>query len=336
MMLGLLLALAGPASAAEHTLVEPGEDLAAVAARVGVSAADLVRENALAPGAALQPGQLLDVPGAGDGGPAAAVLAWFGPAVATPPGGAPVPVQDGMRLALGTVVCTEAGGDATVRLAVAAGGRVHDDVTLLPETCLEINATSARPGRRTSLLTLARGSVTVQEAEDGGGAGTVTVQTRAGVTSGEGGFRVHVEEEATRTEALARPLLVAGGGRALRLQAGEGSRTRVGEGPGAPVKLLRPGAPTAPPNQAALRRPDFAWRPVDGNLGYLVEVSSTPRFDNIVLAEEVPDPPWLPEALLVPYRVPGLWWRVTAYDSLGFLGLPSAARGLQVPQGLGR
>jgi hypothetical protein len=75
---------------------------------------------------------------------------------------------------------------------------------------------------------------------------------------------------------------------------------------------------------------------VDGNLGYLVEVSSTPRFDNIALAEEVPDPPWLPEALLVPYRVPGLWWRVTAYDSLGFLGLPSAARGLQVPQGLGR
>lgn len=331
-----LAALCPGARAAEHAVVGPGEDLAAVAARVGVSAGDIVRANGMGPGAGVTPGQLLTLPGGEPAGPSASVLAWFGVATAAAPGQPPVALADGMPLDAGSVVCTEAGGYATVRLAVAAGGRVHDDVTLLPETCLEIVATSARPGRRSSLVTLARGSVTVQEAEGASEAGTVTVQTEAGLTSGEGGFRVHVEESATRTEALARPLLVAARGRALRLDAGQGSRTRNGGSPGDIVQLLRPGSPLAPPNQAALRRPDFVWRAVPENLGYLVEVSATPRFDNIVLAEEVPDPPWLPEALLVPYRVPGLWWRVTAYDSLGFLGLPSAARALQVPAGLGR
>lgn len=324
------------ALAADHTVVGPDEDLAAVAARVGVSAADIIRANELGPGTDLAPGQVLTLPDDGGEASGAVVLAWFGACNATSPGGAAVALEDAMPLDAGSIVCTEVGGYATVRLAVADGGRVHDDVTLLPETCLEIVGTSARKGRRSSLVTLARGSVTVQEAEDAGNQGTVSVQTKAGITSGEGGFRVHVEETATRTEALARPLFVAAQGASLRLEPGEGSRTVNGERPGAKVQLLRPGSPLTPANQAALRRPDFSWRSVPENLGYLVEVSATPRFDNIVLAEEVPDPPWLPGSLLVPYRVPGLWWRVTAYDSLGFLGLPSAARGLQVPAGLSR
>ncbi len=330
----LLVALGAPARAGEHAVVLAGEDVAAVARRVGVEPAALAAANGLAVDARPSPGALLDVPAAA-GDVAAAVQSFHGTGTVRLPGETPQPLDVAVPLPPRSLVCTGPESYATVRLAVAAAGRTHDDVSLLPETCLLVEATSRRAGRRTSLVSLEQGSVTVQTAEDGAERGTVTVRTAAGLTTGEGGgFRVHREPRATRTEALYNALAVVAQGAVLELQAGQGSRTRDGQAPGELVDLLPPGAPTRPLDAADLRRPDFAWRPVGGAVAYRLELSTGPRFDHTFRGQVVEAPRWEPEALVVPADVPGLWWRVAAFDGLGFLGLPSDASRLALPAGV--
>lgn len=265
----------------------------------------------------------------------AALLSFYGTGRVTAPRQAEAPLTVGASLPPGTLVCTDADSYATIRLALAEGGHDHDDVSLLPRTCLTIESVSARADGRRSVVSVSAGSVSVQDAPDQGH-NAVVVRTRDGVTTGEnGGFRVHVEDTATRTEALQHPVSLRGADVEVQVGAGEGSRVREGQAPEAPVPLPKAGAPESPEDDAVLRVPVFRWSAVDRVIGYRVELSVSPAFDQIVLAEEVATATWAPELLLLPFRVPGLWWRVSSVDRTGFIGVPSAARRLEFPAGLG-
>lgn len=163
--------------------------------------------------------------------------------------------------------------------------------------------------------------------------GTVAVRTVSGSTTGSGGgFRVTVEEDATRSEALHAPVDVEAQGVTVALDAGQGSRTVQGEAPGAPVDLLAPGSPTRPEVDAMLIRADFAWTSVEGALGYRVEFAADPDFTEILWSEDVAGSPWHPAVLMLPWgTTASLHWRLSSFDRLGFLGIPSAGRALKLP-----
>jgi hypothetical protein len=319
-LIPLLLVSLGTAS--EHVVVHEGETLAGVAARLGdPGLAEVLRQvNGLGADAQPQPGDILLLPG----GPEdlehahpAMVLSFAGEVTVTSPAGAAEPAELGMELSDGSI-----------------GVLDHDDVSLLDGTCLTLDATGSQPGRRSSLVTVASGSISVRTAEESPGA--VTVRTSAGVTTGDGGgFRVTIEEGAARTEALHRPVSVMGAGQEVQLDAGQGSRTVEGEAPSDPVDLLLAGRLISPEPGVALVRPDFSWSAVEHALGYRVEIAGDADFAELLLAEEVEQASWTPELLFLPYRLPGLWWRVSSFDRIGFLGLPSQAQPLAIPPGMG-
>ena len=249
------------------------------------------------------------------------------------PGEEPVPLLAGERLPQGALVCTDTGSFATVRLALHVDVGAHDDIMLMSETCLVVRSLTSIPGDVQTEVDIEQGSVSVRVPEH---AHTpVIVRTVDGSAIGEGGFRVHVEPDASRTEALYAPVQVVGATGSLRLDAGEGTRVRKGGAPDSPVKLLPPGTPVLPGDDDVLRRPDFTWRPVDRALGYRVEVSLSPAFGELVVVEDVARPSWTPEMLVIPYRVPGMWWRISSFDRTGFLGLPGDPRHLVHPAGTG-
>jgi len=336
----LLIALLGAAQAADTPrVVHADETMESIADVLGEAVTpELLRElNDLSPGEQPETGTIIVVPLAGadpshaHGG---AILTLAGTGTMRAPDGNEVPLSLGLTVPEGGSVCTDGGSYATVRLAVAQQGRVHDDITLLENTCAIIEAARSGANERISLVSLRTGSLSVRAAEET--PGTVTILTESGVTTGEsGGFRVTIEEEASRTEALYSPVSVMGAGEEVPMDAGYGSRIRNGEAPSAPVALLPPGAPTAPTDGAILKRPDFVWRGVDDALGYRVEVSTTPDFSELVVVEDVTDMAWYPEVFFVPFRAPGLWWRVSSFDRTGFMGVPSDPRMLQFPTGMG-
>lgn len=336
-MFVLLLALAGLAHGAEVHVVHAGDTLAAVADDLGSPdlAAEIARLNGLDPGAPLVPGTVLVLPPsptASDQG--AEVLSAVGDVHLVPPSGARVPLVTSTPIAAGNTICTGPGSYATLRLARSQGGFDHDDVVLLEGTCLTLVTAAARPERRTSLVDVAKGTVAVERG--GVRPGIVAVRTGSGLTAGDaGGFRVSVETDAARTEAWASPVSVFGAGQEVRLDAGTGNRTRSGEVPGEPVRLPAAAVLEAPRDGAALIRPDFSWRPVETALGYRVELSTDEHFLEILSIEEVADPSWMPDLLFLPYRVRGYWWRVSAFDRVGFVGAPSDPHRLLVPAGVG-
>lgn len=247
-------------------------------------------------------------------------------------GGSTTPLHAGDSVPPGATVCTDAGSYATLRLAIDSRG-AHDEVTLLAATCLAIRA-GVHLDHRTATLSVQSGAVSVRAAPDAGG--SVTVETASGVTSGEGGgFRVTVEAGAARTEALYAPVSLEGAGSQRTMEAGFGSRTQTGEAPGDPVPLLLPGTPALPEDGAALTRPDFTWTPVERALGYRVEIASSADFARLLMVEEAAASPWKPDMLYLPYRVPGLWWRISSFDRTGFVGLPSEPRRLAIPSSMG-
>jgi hypothetical protein len=186
------------------------------------------------------------------------------------------------------------------------------------------------------VLSLASGSVSVQTSEAGGGRGRITVRTQSGLTTGEGGgFRVHIETDAARTEALFNPLSVIGAGVAVDVKAGQGSRTRSGEAPSTPVDLLLPPSLLSPAAAAPLRRPDFSWADEPLALGFQIELSRDADFRDVVVMERLDRPNWQPQTLLLSYDLPGLYWRVSAFDRLGFLGMPADPRPFAFPAGVG-
>jgi hypothetical protein len=328
----VILLLVALASAEDHHVVRPGESLASIAAAAGVDPARVAADNGLTPGTEPAVGTILRLPG--DTGGNAMVLALSGSGTVTLPGGAPTPLAEGIPLPPGARVCTNTNSFATLRLATRTDTHAHDEVSLLAGTCLTLDALAASGDTRASLVSMTTGSVAVRSADDG--RGEVTVQTGAGVTTGEGGgFRVTVEAGAARTEALVHDVAVLGAGAEVDVPAGNGSRVRNGAAPTAPVPLLPPGGPTAPDDGATLLRPDFAWTPVDRALGYRIEVATDPGFADIVLVEDVASPAFRPDTLFLPYRVPGLWWRVSSFDRTGFLGAPSSPRRAVPPVGIG-
>ena len=334
-------ALAAETATSTPRVVHEGEDIEGIAASLAPSldtspaelAASIRALSGLGDGEQPEVGDLLQVPAGPSRVHGGAVLALTGTGRAETPSGS-VPLAPGLVLPEGSTVCTDTQSYATIRLAVAHRGFVHDDITLLSETCAVVEAARSGPDSRTSLVSLRRGSLSVRSATET--PGTVTVRTRDGLATGDrGGFRVTVEDEASRTEALYSAVSVIGDGEELPLDAGYGSRVRRGEPPSPPVALPPPGSPIQPADGARLRRPDFAWSPVQEALGYRIEIASSSDFSELLLVQDVGAPEWKPELLLMPFRVPGLWWRVTSFDRTGFLGLPSESSALSFPAGMG-
>ncbi|MDP2309003.1 MAG: LysM peptidoglycan-binding domain-containing protein [Pseudomonadota bacterium] len=330
----MMLLLAGLAHALDHHVLQEGETLADVAEAEGVSVAALRSLNQIEPRQTPAIGTVLLIPGDDVDTPAAVVLTVSGPATATLPGAAAVRLVQTRVLPSGTLVCTEPDGYATLRLATATSSRDHDEVTLLGGTCLTLDASWSHATDHASVVSVRRGSVAVRAGA--GGKGAVTVRTDAGVTTSDaGGFRVTVEEGAARTEALDGPVAVLGAGKRVDLATGFGTRVRKGEAPAAASTLLAPGVPEYPSEKSPMRRPDFAWSPVDRALGYRLEIATTADFSEIVLAEDVGAPPWEPDSLFLPFRGVGLWWRIASFDRTGFLGPPSSPQRIVLPAGVG-
>ncbi len=335
----LLLLVLPLLQAAEYRVMRLGDTVEAIAEDLGdpALAVDIRSLNQIEAGVQPAIGSLLELP-ITPGPPLVeqqgAVLHASGEVTVRLPDQATVPGTPGLQLPQGSAVCTGPGSYATLRLARSGGSLAHDDVNLLAETCLTIISTVSRAAERSSVLRVESGSIAIRAADET--PGTVVVETAAGITTGRGGgFRVSREADATRTEALDAPVAVLGAGQEVAVGAGQGSRTVSGQAPSPPVDLLLGATPQRPQLDQPLRRPDFGWTPVQGALGYRVEIATTSDFSAIVTAEGVPEPSWSPQLLFLPYRVEGLWWRVAAFDRVGFLGFPSEPRALVMPAGVG-
>lgn len=315
--------------AAPHLLVRPGDSLESLAAAWGVDAAELRAHNGLAAGAQPRPGSLLELPARSE---AMANLSQVtGEVRVRRPGQAEAAGRPGDDLPAGTVVCTGADGFATLRLASIPGGP-HDEVSLLPGTCLVVEAAEVRAGRRASEVELSAGSVAVR---DNAGGGELLIRTGAGLTAGQGGgFRVTVEPAAARTEAISDPVAVVGAGELLELPAAHGARVREGQAPGAPVRLLDAPALASPATGVVLAAARFDWAPVAAALGYRFFVATDPDFAFPVLVDRLPDAGWRPTRFELPAEAGAWWWRVEAIDADGFVGMPPAGRCFTAPAGL--
>ncbi len=330
----MILLVAGFALALDHHVVRNNDTLARVAKRHGVDVVALRALNGLDATEEPAPGTVLFLPGTEAETPAASVIAVSGGVTASPPGQPTAPLALGADLPAGTLVCTDADGFATLRLATARRTRAHDEISLIGGTCLTLDAAWATPDDHASVVSVRTGSVSVRAG--GSGEGALTVRTDAGVaTADTGDFRVTVEDGAARTEAIEGEVSVVGAGGEVAVQSGFGTRIRKGEAPVAPVELLRVGLAQRPNEDEPLRRPDFRWATVERALGYRIEIAASPDFSDIVFSEDVGAPPWRPDTLFLPFRGAGLWWRVAAFDRTGFLGLPSAPRRLTLPPGVG-
>lgn len=326
-----MILLIAAALAGDHHVVRPNETVASIATAAGSTEAEVRTLNGLPAGAEPAVGVVLRLPGGED--PGGMILALSGSVTLSVPGLPDRPGVEGDALPVGSMVCTAGGSYATLRVGTDLATRSHDEVSLLGGTCVRLDDGSARAGRRASLLTVDRGSISVRDAED---QGVVTVLTKNGITTASGGgFRVTVEGAATRTEALDHDLSVLGGGAEQPVPAGYGSRVRPGEAPDTPIPLLPPGTPTTPLGEAPTILADFRWTPVERALAYRVEIAVAEDFSDLVMVEEINQEEWSPEVLLLPYRVPGLWWRVASVDRTGFIGRPSTPGKIGIPTGIG-
>jgi len=324
------------ALAGDHVVVHNGDTVESFAESDADMATRIRALNGLGPTEQPAVGSLVELPDGLSGLPMeAAVVNVYRGAAAALPRSPQINLVPGMGLPAGSRVCTSMDGYVTLRLAIDQEGLQHDDITLLPSTCLTIQATSSRSSGRRSMVRLETGSITVPRPDAGASPGEITVATETGITTADrGGFRVHVESDVARTEALYNPLSVFGGGVEQRVEPGQGSRVRAGQAPSTPVALLSPGHPIRPLDGATLRRPDFSWVRVDTALGYQFELASSEDFREMLVARSVDRPSWEPARLLLPGDVEGIWWRVSAIDRHGFTGVPSAPQRLALPVGV--
>ncbi|MCB9743352.1 MAG: LysM peptidoglycan-binding domain-containing protein [Alphaproteobacteria bacterium] len=336
MMMLATLAWVGLAQASDHHVLRAGETLESVAAAQGVDPVALRELNGLSPEDQPEVGAVLKLPGAPGERPEPAVLHTFlGTGYVQPPRRDRSPLEPALPLTEGTTLCTHAESYATLRLAVDVDTGEHDDVNLWPETCVVVESLSSKRGGRSSLLRVLNGSISVVSTRPGESEGRITLRTADAVATADGGGqRLHVEEGATRAEAVYKPMAVIAQGEELALEAGQGSRVRAGEAPGPVVQLLLPGESLTPRPSVSLRVPAFRWGPVAEAAAYQIELGMDPEFREVVLMQSLPDPRWDPQVLVVPYRESGFWWRTCAYDSLGFLGIPSEPRALKFPEGV--
>ena len=337
--LGILtiFGLAGVAEAASHVVVQAGQTIESIAADEGLVGREAEIRQLSGLGAAAQPspGAVLLLP-LDRGGQESLVLTTYGEVTARLGAATPRPLVAGERLAPGAEVCTAAKSFVTLRLVLDEATRHHDDLTLMPESCVVVERVNLEGAERSSLVSLGQGSVTVQPNLDGQVPGRVTVRAWGAVTSGlGGGHRMHVERGALRAEAVSQPLEIYGGSARLDLSAGEGSRSRGDAPPDPAVKLLIGPETLLPEDHSVLRAPDFTWSPVSRALGYQLEIATDPYFTEPVLVMESPVAEWLPEAMLLPWRARGVYWRVIPVDRFGYLGVPSEPQHLRFPPGSG-
>jgi hypothetical protein len=152
-----------------------------------------------------------------------------------------------------------------------------------------------------------------------------------------GGYRVTVEDQAARAEALTATVALQGAGAEVAVAAGQGARVRTGEAPSDPVDLLLPGPLLRPEEVQVLQRVEFGWTSVDGALGYRFEVGDGTSFNAVVLAEDLGTPEYAPVIEMLPWPTDGsLYWRVSSFDRFGFQRIPSDARSMRLPTGVGR
>lgn len=323
--------------AVEYALVRDGDTVAALAAELGHPAAEAeIRAlNGLAEGAEPAVGAVLALPTfEGLRGQDAVLLTSTGGGTAILPGGATYSLAECLRVPAGSRVCTADDGFATVRLSPDKAGGLHDDISLLPSTCLEVQSSTVRSGRRSSRVYVSEGRVQVNSGDAGGG--ELVISTPSGLAAAEDGeFRVVVEDGAQRTEALTDPVSVMGAGAEVKLAALQGNRVNTGDAPGPAVDLPGVTHLELPGVDGVLYRPEFTWSPVDGAFFYVVELSTDGGFTELTRVEQLGGSPWKPESLLLGYRVPGVWWRVSSVDDLGFQGPPTEARQVSFPPGVG-
>ncbi len=334
MILVMLSLLAG---ATEVHVVRRGETAESIAESLGD--ADLVKElrevNGLGRRDQPAPGAMLELPPGLEGSSCqpSYVLRLAGEGHITRPDGTMLPLAVHEPLPNGSVVCVAEASFATVRLSADLEERTHDDVLLMPGTCVRVRTAVVRQGRRSTMLELSAGELSVA---GGAGGGEVVVRTGSGVAVSEaGGFRVSVESEAMRTEALSSEVLTMGAGAQVDVPAGFGNRILTGEQPGSPVELPPAGTLLTPGDDQQLRRPSFTWTPADRAVRYLVEMSTSPDFLDLVRREPVGPVEWDPEMLFLPHKTGEMWWRVISFDRTGFGGLPSDSRRFFFPSAMG-
>ncbi|MCK6524155.1 hypothetical protein L6R49_22335 [Myxococcota bacterium] len=332
-----ILGLLSAAHAASYVVVQPGQTVESIAADEGLRGreAEIRQLSGLGRGAQPTPGAVLLLP-VDPSGQESLVLSTYGAVTLRRGAASPQAGHPGDRLAPGTEVCTAADSFATLRLVLDESTRHHDDLTLMPESCVIVERVTLEGAERSSLVSLGQGSVTVQPNLEGHVPGRVTVRAWGAVTSGEGGgHRMHVERGALRAEAVSQPLEIYGGGERLDLTAGEGSRSRGDAPPDPAVKLLVGPATLLPEDHSVLRAPDFTWSPVARAMGYQIEISTDIYFTEPVLIADSTLAEWLPEVMLLPWRARGVYWRVIPYDRFGYLGVPSEPQHLRFPPGSG-
>ena len=237
----------------------------------------------------------------------------------------------------GAEVCTGPQSWATLRVAAACegDGLQNDDIVLASDTCVELRSAFATTLGRSTVVQVLAGSISVARLE---GPGRVSVVTEAGITTGtHGGFRVHVEpDRAMRAEALYADVAVLGAGEQEKLHVGQGSRVRPGEAPSEAIDLLDVEALVSPRPGEPLLRPRFSWTPDDDALGWRLEIATERDFLRLVYQQDVSEPYHAPDLLMLPFRSSGgLWWRVSAVDRFGFLGVPTAPGPIALPDEVG-
>lgn len=332
-----LMGLLGAAHAAAHAVVQAGQTVESIAAAEGLAGREAEIRQLSGLGRDGQPrvGDVLLLP-VDRLSQESLVLSRYGEVTVRRGTAAPAPLSPGERLAPGAEVCTAAESFVTLRLVLNESTRHHDDLTLMPESCVVIERVTLEGAERSSLVSLGQGSVTVQPNIDGHVPGRVTVRAWGAVTSGlGGGHRMHVERGALRAEAVSQPLEIYGGGARLALDAGEGSRSRGDAPPDPAVKLLIGPETLLPEDRAVLRAPDFTWSAVPRAMGYQLEIATDPYFTEPVLITESPLAEWLPDVMLLPWRARGVYWRVIPMDRFGYLGVPSDPQQLRFPPGAG-
>ena len=172
-----LWALVGVAQAGSHVVVQPGQTVESIARdeQLVGREAEIRQLSGLGRGAQPTPGAVLLLP-IDPSGQESLVLTTYGAVTSRIGAAAPAPLAPGERLAPGAEVCTAAESFVTLRLVLDESTRHHDDLTLMPESCVVVERVTLEGAERSSLVSLGQGSVTVQPNLDGHVPGRVTVR----------------------------------------------------------------------------------------------------------------------------------------------------------------
>lgn len=331
----IALFLACLAYAEELHPVRAGDTIETIAAARGAKPDELRALNDLSAGEQPAVGSLLRLPPPPgfSSDQQAFLIALTGEATLTDTNGVTEAARTFEPIDEGTTICTAARGIATLRLASTCNddGSTSDDIVLNPQTCLEVRSSVSTQQGRSTVVQVTRGAVSVATRDQADG--HVTIVTPSGITTGtSGGYRVAIEDEAARTEAIGAPVAVAAQGEEVALDRGQGSRTRTGEAPGPPVDLLPAPQPLLPDAGAVLGRPRFSWQPADQAFAYRFELATGQTFLQTLYIEDIAEPAYRPGMLLLPTDATDtLYWRVSVFDRLGFQGMPSAPRAFVLP-----